>query len=129
MQNVPNTPRYPSTGLSWLPTNARPTKVRPQEEINPDVMQRPDMRRRLADRDIAGVFRLLQRYSMYQRAIAARTGQSQSEVSEIIAGRRQVVSYDLLLRIAEGLEVPRGWMGLAFDAGTAQLAEQRGGNS
>ncbi len=87
------------------------------------------MRKCLADRDIAGVFRLLQRYGMSQRAIAARTGQSQSEVSEIIAGRRQVVSYDLLVRISEGLAVPRGWMGLAFDVDTARLAEQRGGDA
>ena len=43
-------------------------------------------------------------------------------MTEIIAGRRQVGSYDLLLRIAEGQDVPRGWMGLAFDLDTAQLA-------
>jgi transcriptional regulator with XRE-family HTH domain len=48
-----------------------------------------------------------------QRRIAALTDQSQSEVSEIIAGRRVVVSYDVLVRISDGLGVPRGWMGLA----------------
>jgi len=100
--------------------------VRSRDEINPSVWERVDMRQLLANRDVAGVFRLLQRYGVSQRAIAARTCQSRSEVSEIIAGRRQVVSYDLLLRIAEGLEVPRGWMGLAFDVDTAQLAEQHG---
>ncbi|WP_199853105.1 transcriptional regulator [Plantactinospora sp. BC1] len=40
------------------------------------------------------------------------TGQSQSEISEIIKGR-QVMAYDVLLRIAEGLSIPRGYMGLA----------------
>jgi transcriptional regulator with XRE-family HTH domain len=73
------------------------------------------MRRYLAARDIGSVYRLLQRFGVSQRAIAARTGQSQSEISEIIAGQRQVISYDVLERIALGLEIPRGWMGLAYD--------------
>ena len=53
-----------------------------------------------------------------QRTIAARTGQSQSEISEIVARHRQVHSYELLVRIAEGLGIPRGWMGLAYDEST-----------
>src|SRR5262249_45178923 len=40
------------------------------------------------------------------------TGQTASEVSDIVRGR-PVRSYDLLVRIADGLGVPRGWMGLA----------------
>ncbi len=50
------------------------------------------MRRLLAEHDIAGVYRLLQRHGVSQRVIAARTGQSQSEVSEIVAGRRRVLA-------------------------------------
>jgi transcriptional regulator with XRE-family HTH domain len=73
------------------------------------------MRRFLAERDIASVYRLLQRHGVSQRAIAARTGQAQSEVSEIIAGPRQVSAYDLLVRIADGLAIPRGWLGVAHD--------------
>lgn len=46
-----------------------------------------------------------------QRQIAQLTGQSQSEVSEILKGRR-VMAYVVLVRIAEGLGVPRAWMGL-----------------
>jgi hypothetical protein len=88
-----------------------------RDHIDPTVWERKDMRRFLAARDIGSVFRLLQRSGVSQRAIAARTGQSQSEISEIIAGYRQVVSYDLLERIALGLGVPRGWMGLAYDDG------------
>ncbi len=78
------------------------------------------MRGALASRDIAGVFRLLQRVGVSQRRIAALTGQSQSEISEILSGR-QVVSYDVLVRIADGLGVPRGHLGLAYDEATAQL--------
>jgi transcriptional regulator with XRE-family HTH domain len=55
---------------------------------------------------------------MSQRRIAAMTGQSQSEISEILSGRR-VVSYDVLLRIADGLGVPRGLMGLAHCVASA----------
>jgi hypothetical protein len=86
-----------------------------RDHIDPKVWERADMRRFLAVRDVGSVYRLLQRSGVSQRAIAARTGQSQSEISEIIAGYRQVVSYDLLERIALGLGVPRGWMGLAYD--------------
>jgi transcriptional regulator with XRE-family HTH domain len=86
------------------------------------VWQRKDMRRYLAARDIGSVYRLLQQHGVSQRAIAARTGQSQSEISEIIAGFRQVISYDLLERIAVGLGIPRGWMGLAYDADLVHLA-------
>src|SRR5262249_23334532 len=52
-----------------------------------------------------------------QRHISHLTKQTPSDVSEIIKGR-QVRSYDLLTRIADGLGVPRGWMGLAHDATT-----------
>jgi transcriptional regulator with XRE-family HTH domain len=67
----------------------------------------------LAIHDIATVYRLLQRFGVSQRQIAARTVQTQSEISEILSGRR-VVAYDVLVRISEGLGVPRGWMGLEY---------------
>lgn len=73
------------------------------------------MRAALAARDIAAVYRLLVRRGMSQRAIAAATGTAQSEVSEIINGRR-VHAYSVLSRIADGLGIPRGYMGLAASA-------------
>jgi hypothetical protein len=91
-----------------------PAEGRSRRWVDPAVWQREDMRRALAVRDIAVVYRLLQRFGASQRQIAARTEQSQSEISEILCGRK-VVSYDVLVRIADGLRVPRGWMGLAFD--------------
>lgn len=91
-----------------------------RDRIDPAIWQRADMRTALASRDIAMVFRLLQRSGVSQRRIAALTGQSQSEISEILGGR-QVVSYDVLARIADGLDVPRGYLGLAYDEGTAVL--------
>ncbi|WP_257901813.1 helix-turn-helix domain-containing protein [Saccharothrix obliqua] len=76
------------------------------------------MRDALARREISSVYRLLRRHGVSQRQIAALTGQSQSEVSEILKGR-QVMAYDVLARIAQGLGVPRGYMGLAYDEATA----------
>src|SRR5215510_5162996 len=93
---------------------------RAREQVDPALWKRTDMRTALAARDIARVFKLLQRVGVSQRRIAALTGQSQSEISEILGGR-QVVSYDVLARIADGLGVPRGSLGLAYDETTAQL--------
>jgi transcriptional regulator with XRE-family HTH domain/tetratricopeptide (TPR) repeat protein len=83
-----------------------------------DSWQQREMRTALAARDISTVYRLLRRVGISQRQIAALTGQSQSEVSEILKGR-QVMAYDVLARIADGLGVPRGYMGLAYDEATA----------
>jgi hypothetical protein len=82
--------------------------------IEREALKGEEMRRKLAERDIAGVYELLQHRGISQRRIAAQTGQSQSEISEILAGRH-VRSYDVLVRIAQGLGVPRGHMGLAYD--------------
>jgi transcriptional regulator with XRE-family HTH domain len=90
------------------------------EQLDRAMWQRVDMRTALAARDVATVFRLLQRFGVSQRRIAALTGQSQSEVSEILGGRH-VVSYDVLTRIADGLGVPRGQLGLAYDRATTRL--------
>jgi transcriptional regulator with XRE-family HTH domain len=91
----------------------------PQDHpLSPEVWEAPDMKRVLVDRDISSVYRLLRRVGISQRQIAALTGQSQSEVSEILKGR-QVMAYDVLARISEGLGVPRGYMGLAYDDATA----------
>jgi transcriptional regulator with XRE-family HTH domain len=86
------------------------------------------MRRFLALHELGNVYHLLHQYGMSQRAIAARTGHTQGEVSEIAAGRRRVVSYEVLLRIAIGFGVPRGWMGLDYDADTrGRLLSPAGG--
>jgi transcriptional regulator with XRE-family HTH domain len=85
------------------------------DKLDPRVWDNPDMQSKCALRDIAGVFRSLQEQKISQRTIAALTGMSQSEVSEVIRGRRQVQGYDTFLRICEGLGCPRGLMGLAYD--------------
>lgn len=86
--------------------------------ISTETWEDPEMRSALAAREVSSVYRLLRRTGVSQRQIAAMTGQSQSEVSEILKGR-QVMAYDVLARIADGLGVPRGYMGLAYDEVTA----------
>ena len=83
----------------------------------------------LAERDMATVYRLLQEQGLSQRSIAARTGQSQSEISEVMSGRR-IVSYDVLARIADGLGISRGYLGMAYCApGTHSRPESTVDNS
>ncbi|MGH3801774.1 MAG: helix-turn-helix domain-containing protein, partial [Pseudonocardiaceae bacterium] len=87
------------------------------EQINPRTWDEPGMHRALAGR-LSTVYKLLKAAGFSQRLIGALTGQSQSEVSEIINGR-QVMAYDVLERIADGLGIPRGDMGLAYDESTS----------
>ncbi|WP_019811351.1 helix-turn-helix transcriptional regulator [Saccharomonospora halophila] len=85
--------------------------------IDPEVWEGHEMRDALAARDISEVYRQLRRHGISQRQIAAMTGQSQSEVSEILKGR-QVMAYDVLSRICQGLGIRPGYMGLAYDEAT-----------
>lgn len=80
--------------------------------LYPATWEQPAMRAALARRDMGAVYRMLAEAGVSQRQIANLTGQSQSEVSAIVQGR-QVSGYALLTRIADGLGIPRGWMGLA----------------
>ncbi|SHE57828.1 helix-turn-helix domain-containing protein [Streptoalloteichus hindustanus] len=80
------------------------------------VWELPDVREALARRDMRAVFRAVSAAGLSQREIAQRTGQNQSDVSAVVHGR-EVQSYDLLVRIAVGLGIPRGYMGLAYSPG------------
>lgn len=71
------------------------------------------VRAALAAHDVGAAYRLLIAGGVTQREIAAATGQEQSEVSDIRAGRR-VCSVWVLERIADGLGVSRGLMGLGY---------------
>lgn len=79
-----------------------------------EILDSPSGRAALADRDIGAVYRILRRGGVSQRRIAALTGHSQGDVSGLINGHHQVHSIDVLQRIATGLDVPLGWMGLAW---------------
>jgi transcriptional regulator with XRE-family HTH domain len=94
---------------------ARPLRELPAEQPVPEwVWCSPVMLVALARRDIASGFRQLQQLGLSQRRIAARIGQTQSEVGEVMSGSRVICSYDVLLCIARGLGIPRGLLGLAY---------------
>ncbi len=82
---------------------------------DPATFEDEDMRAALAAHDITLVYRLLSQRGVTQREIAGRTGQSQSEVSNILQGR-QVRDVTVLERIADGLGISRAWMRLAGEA-------------
>ena len=89
---------------------------KPRRHVDPTWWTRAELRAALAERDVAAIYRFLHRRGFSQCRIAALTGQNQSEVSAILTHGRQVTAYDVLARIADGLTIPRGLMGLAFTA-------------
>jgi len=100
--------------------------------IDPALYCREDVRRILAERDITALYHVLKDNSrVTQRTIAELTGQSQSEVSEIVKGRR-VRDVTVLERICDGLGIPRELMGLSYgedgayggDVTVAELPEE-----
>ncbi len=81
--------------------------------VDPELWRREDMRAVLWARDIATVYRLiLEATGMSQHRLAALVGQAQSEVSEILKGRR-VKDVAVLERIADRLGIPRELMSLS----------------
>lgn len=86
--------------------------------IDPVLLAHADVRTILAGHEIGGLFRVLGKHGWTQRAIATATGMPQSSVSEIVNGRR-VIGYQVLVRIADGLGIPRELMRLGPDEGGA----------
>jgi transcriptional regulator with XRE-family HTH domain len=91
--------------------------------VDPSWWLGPELQDALANRDIGAIFRFLRGRGFSQTRIAALTGQNQSEVSAILAHGRQVTAYDVLARIADGLTIPRGLMGLAYVAPVAAIRD------
>ncbi|WP_084521469.1 transcriptional regulator [Nocardia uniformis] len=85
------------------------------------IWESAKMRNALANRDLKQVYEFLGSSGVSQREIGSRTGQSQSEIYEVLHKNRQIQAYDVLARIADGLGIPRGYMGLAYDQ-TTELA-------
>lgn len=92
-------------------------------KVDPAWWTRPDLQDALATRDIATIYHFLRGRGFSQTRIATLSGQNQSEVCAILAHGRQVTAYDVLARIADGLKVPRGLMGLAYHAPVAAIRD------
>ncbi|MFF7941570.1 helix-turn-helix domain-containing protein [Nocardia gamkensis] len=86
--------------------------------IAPAQWESPAMRAALAHRDLKRVFELLQRSGISQREIGRRAGLTSSEVYQVLHRNRRISAYDVLAKIADGLKIPRGYMGLAYDEST-----------
>jgi helix-turn-helix protein len=78
----------------------------------PEIWRVPRVRTLIYARDIPGIYRELQKYGYSQQRIAALTGQSQPEVSNILH-ERTVQSYDVIHRIITGLGIPLCFAALA----------------
>lgn len=84
---------------------------------DPKLWYRPDVLAILAAHDFAGLYRVLGEAGYNQREIGRMVGNRQSEVCDIRRGRRRVTNYDVLVRNATGLGIPRALMGLAWSDG------------
>lgn len=73
----------------------------------------PEIQPALRNHDMAAVFGYLTRHGYSQRKIGELTGQSQPEISAVVHGRR-ITGYATLSRIADGLAIPRGRLGLSW---------------
>lgn len=100
--------------------------MRTPSKPDPALWRQSDVRDLLHRRDIPGLYAALKQAGIPQRRIAALTGQAQSEVSEILKGRK-VLAYDVLARIADGLGIPRGYLGMGFSSAARSPVEAPGG--
>lgn len=79
-----------------------------------DLWDRPDMTKALAGRDIGAVLRIYRQWTgASQTDVGSLIGVPQPHVSEIERGIRRVTSLDVIERVAGGLGVPPGRLGLA----------------
>jgi formylglycine-generating enzyme required for sulfatase activity len=72
------------------------------------------MKEILRRRDVADLFGFLSSRGWSRSAIAAATGLSESRVRAVRQRQQYIASYEVLERIAEGLGIARGLMGLAY---------------
>ncbi|GAA4200601.1 helix-turn-helix domain-containing protein [Actinocatenispora rupis] len=85
--------------------------------VPPGFWGRPEVTDALADRDIGALIRLVRQHTgASQNRIAVQLDLTQGRVSEIVNGHRRVENIDVLLRLAERLDMPneaRFLLGLA----------------
>ncbi|XVV13329.1 helix-turn-helix domain-containing protein [Actinoplanes sp. CA-131856] len=75
----------------------------------------------LADRDVSAALRFLRARGFSRARLAGLTGLSETRVRQIAQGRQRVTSFEVLERVADGLRIPRPYLGLAASAETPQI--------
>src|SRR4051812_47448058 len=79
-----------------------------------ELLRRPEFIAACANRDFGRVFTLVRRYAgLSQVRIAAALDMTPSRVGEVIHGRRQITSLDVVERISDRLRTPGTLLGLA----------------
>jgi predicted kinase len=86
---------------------------------NADYIDGFAMRETLAERDIKAVFNFLHRMGWSWGAIAQATDIGEERIQEIASGKRRVENYDLYVRVAVGLNIPRDYLGAGLRATSA----------
>ncbi|MFD3377606.1 MULTISPECIES: helix-turn-helix domain-containing protein [unclassified Streptomyces] len=82
--------------------------------LAPNVLDRDDLKRALAEHDFAAAFTLIKKWGgLSQNRIASACQLTPGKVSMIISGQQQVTSFDVICRIADGLRIPGSMVGLA----------------
>lgn len=72
-----------------------------------EIWAREEVQRLLADRDVAGILRLVQQHTgASQQRLATAVAISQGRINELINRRRQVTSLSSYQRLADGLGMP-----------------------
>ena len=85
-----------------------------REDVPPAVLEHPTMRAALARRDLKTVYQRLNAAGLSYRTLASLTGQAPSEIYTVLHKGRQVSSYDVLVRIADGLGMTRAQLGVSY---------------
>lgn len=84
------------------------------EALPQHLVGRDDFKARCSAHDFAEVLRLMQKYTGYTNSRIARlTEMTPSRISDILNGRIRVRSNEVIERIADGLRIPGGMLGLA----------------
>ncbi|WP_200305746.1 helix-turn-helix domain-containing protein [Streptomyces adelaidensis] len=86
----------------------------PPGPLAPEILDRDDVKRALAEHDFAAAFTLVKKWGgLSQNRIASACQLTPGKVSTIISGQQQVTSFEVIRRIADGLRIPGRMVGLA----------------
>jgi hypothetical protein len=77
-------------------------------------MEGRPVREVLAARDVGAIFRFLREQGWSLTVLCAATGLSETRIRAVMHQTQRITSYDVFERVALGLRIPRGAMGLAY---------------
>ncbi|MFJ6217265.1 transcriptional regulator [Streptomyces sp. NPDC092296] len=83
-------------------------------DLPTSLLNAPDMLNACRARDFAAIFTLVRKHAgIYPSRIAALCDMTPSRVGEIVKGQRTVAHIEVIERVADGLRIPGGMLGLA----------------